>query len=140
MIVVLDTNILVSGLLNPHGPPGQIARMIAAGDITLCYDARIIDEYRKVLRHDKFHFDCDNVENLIDEIKISGLPVASKPLGFSLIDPEDEKFLEVAIAGKVQYLVTGNIKHYPKTKQNTVSIIKPADLLSALTNKHLPKK
>ena len=39
---------LVSGLLNPHGPPGQIVRMVAAGDIVLCYDARITTEYRKV--------------------------------------------------------------------------------------------
>jgi putative PIN family toxin of toxin-antitoxin system len=131
MMIVLDTNVLVSGLLNPHGPPGQIVRMVAAGDIVLCYDARILDEYRKVLRHEKFDFDAEHVENLMDEIKASGLPVAARPLTLALPDADDEKFLEVAIAGKARYLVTGNIKHYPKRKKMTVTVIKPADLLSA---------
>jgi len=127
--IVLDTNVLVSGLLNPHGAPGQIVRLVAAGDIILCHDARIIDEYRRVLQYEKFQFDEALAANLIDEIKASGIPVAAKPLGFALPDPEDEKFLEVAIAGGVVCLVTGNIRHYKTPKFASVKIIKPADFI-----------
>jgi putative PIN family toxin of toxin-antitoxin system len=121
--------VLVSGLLNPHGAPGQIVRLVAAGDIIVCYDARIIDEYRRVLQYEKFQFDDAYAENLIDEIKASGIPVAAKPLGFALLDPEDEKFLEVAIAGRVACLVTGNIKHYKMPKNLNIKIISPAEML-----------
>lgn len=135
MNIVLDTNVLVSGLLNPHGPPGQIVLLVAAGDITLCYDARIIDEYRRVLHYEKFQFDSDNAENLIDEIKAFGMPVAARPLGMTLPDPDDEKFLEVAITGQVSCLVTGNIKHYQASTRLLVKIIKPADMLLLLGKK-----
>ena len=48
MKVVLDTNVLVSGLLNPYGPPGRIVQLAAAGELQLCLDARILAEYREV--------------------------------------------------------------------------------------------
>ncbi len=49
MIVVVDTNVLVAGLLSPFGPPGEIVRMIVAGSLSLCFDARILSEYSDVL-------------------------------------------------------------------------------------------
>ena len=49
MRIVLDTNVLVSGFLSPHGPPGAILRSILTGSITLCFDERILAEYRDVL-------------------------------------------------------------------------------------------
>lgn len=136
MNIVLDTNVLVSGLLNPHGAPGQIVRLVAAGDIILCHDARIIDEYRRVLQYEKFQFDEALTENLLDEIKASGIPVAAKPLGFALPDPEDEKFLEVAITGRVACLVTGNIKHYKTPKSVSTKIINPADFILLMAGKN----
>lgn len=120
---------LVSELLNPHGAPGQIVLLVADGDIIVCYDARIIDEYRRVLQYEKFQFDDADAENLIDEIKASGIPVAAKPLRFALPDPEDEKFLEVAIAARVAGLVTGNIKHYKTPKHLSIKIIPPAEMI-----------
>ena len=41
MRLVVDTNVLVSGLLSPFGPPGVIVNLIAAGRVRLCYDTRI---------------------------------------------------------------------------------------------------
>jgi predicted nucleic acid-binding protein len=45
MRIVVDTNVLVSGLLSPFGPPGVIVSLTAAGRLSLCYDARILAEY-----------------------------------------------------------------------------------------------
>ena len=132
MIIVLDTNVLVSGLLNPHGAPGRIMSLVVAGEMTLCYDARILDEYRQVLRYEKFQFDQAHAANLIDEIQSSGIPVAAKPLGFVLPDRDDEKFLEVAIAGRAESLVTGNSKHYKTRSRLPVKIIAPADALKLI--------
>jgi PIN domain-containing protein len=47
MKVVLDTNVLVSGLLQPYSHPGQILRMVAGGTISLGYDARVLGEPSK---------------------------------------------------------------------------------------------
>ena len=49
MRVVLDTNVLVSGLLSPYGSPGEIVRRLAAGELTPCLEVRILVEYREVL-------------------------------------------------------------------------------------------
>ena len=64
MKIVLDTNVLVSGLLNPYGPPGRIVQMVAAGALQLCFDARIICEYRDVLVRPVFGFQAEHVEAL----------------------------------------------------------------------------
>ncbi len=45
MKVVLDTNVLVSGLLAPFGPCGEIVRMLTSAEITLCADARVLLGY-----------------------------------------------------------------------------------------------
>lgn len=107
-------------------------RLVAAGDIILCHDARIIDEYRRVLQYEKFQFDEALTANFLDEIKASGIPVAAKPLGFTLPDPEDEKFLEVAVTGGIACLVTGNIRHYKTPKSANVKIISPAEFILLL--------
>lgn len=67
MRIVLDTNVLVSGLLNPYGAPGQIARMVATGEISLCFDARILGEYRDVLVRPRFGFRAEHVDALLEQ-------------------------------------------------------------------------
>lgn len=129
MKVVLDTNVVVSGLLSPFGAPGEIVRMSASGDIELCYDARILCEYRDVLSRSKFSFNQTYIENLLDQIKARGYIAAAKPLIKRLPDADDEPFLEVALAGKAEYLVTINLKHYPENKQQGMIVISPEKFL-----------
>lgn len=62
MKVVLDTNVLVSGLLQPFGLSGQIVSLVASGELVLCHDARILAEYREVLLREKFRFDPERIE------------------------------------------------------------------------------
>ncbi len=68
MRVVLDTNVLVSGLLNPDGSPGRVLDLFLAGGITLLVDDRILGEYRAVLPRPKFGFDTNDVADLLAEI------------------------------------------------------------------------
>ena len=129
MKIVLDTNVIVSGLLSPFSAAGEIVRMVASGTLELCYDARIFCEYRNVLLRPRFHFDKVHVDYLLDQIKNWGYVVTSKPLAKRLPDPDDEPFLEVALAGEVQCLVTGNLKHYPGKKREGMSVVSPAEFL-----------
>ena len=50
MDIVIDTNVLVAGLLSPFGACGEIVRMVSAGELELSIDARILTEYNEVLR------------------------------------------------------------------------------------------
>ena len=63
MKIVLDTNVIVSGLLTPFWSSGQIIRMVSAGILILQYDSRILLEYREVLYRPKFQFDKEYIYN-----------------------------------------------------------------------------
>jgi len=133
--IVLDTNVLVSGLLNPYGPPGHIVRMVAAGDLLLCFDARILCEYREVLLRPAFPFQSHQVDALLEQITAAGEPVAGRPLAHGLPDRDDAPFLEVAIAAAADYLVTGNPRHYPAGLRQGVRVVSPAQFVQAYPGK-----
>jgi putative PIN family toxin of toxin-antitoxin system len=129
--IVLDTNVLVSGLLSPFGPPGEIVRMISSGELTLCLDARILAEYREVLLRPKFGVHVDAVAALLHFVEYRGHTVASSPLPEHLADLSDEAFLEVALACGAERLVTGNLAHFPTQLRQGVAVFSPGEFMSA---------
>lgn len=129
MKIVLDTNVLVAGLLSPFGPCGDIVRMVSAGNLTLCVDARVLSEYHEALGRRKFNFEQDRLDAILDYIEHHSLVVASVPLSMSLPDPYDEPFLEIAISGGANYLVTGNGAHFPSQLCQGMKVVSPADFL-----------
>lgn len=130
MKIVLDTNVLVAGLLSPFGPCGEIVRMVSSSEVTLCFDALILAEYSEVLHRPKFGFDKEKVAALMDHIEHRGHIVASSPLRHSLPDPDDEPFLKVALAAKAVCLVTGNTSHFPTKLSEGGKILSPAGFLA----------
>ena len=129
MKIVLDTNVFVSGLLTPFGPSGEIVRMLFSGELILHIDARILSEYQDVLNRPKFKFNKDHIGILIDFIKQYGHFISSSPLKNRLPDPDDEPFFEVAIAGKVKSLVTGNTVHYPSLFREGINIFSSSEFI-----------
>jgi putative PIN family toxin of toxin-antitoxin system len=129
MKIVLDTNVLVAGLLSPFGPCGEIVRMVSSGELALGVDARILTEYEEVLGRPKFKFEKEKVATLLDYVEVHGLTVASAPLPRSLPDVDDEPFLEVAIAARVACLVTGNKNHFPPVLCRGIAVFSPSDFL-----------
>ncbi|MGH9427549.1 MAG: putative toxin-antitoxin system toxin component, PIN family [Terriglobia bacterium] len=125
----MDTSVLAGGLLSPFGPPGEIVRMIASGTLRLCFDARILTEYGEVLARPKFQFSSEQTRALLEQIKTEGLSVAGDPLPARLPDPTDEPFLEAAVAGKADCLITGNIKHFPSARRQGAVVLSPSEFL-----------
>ncbi|MBI5592460.1 MAG: putative toxin-antitoxin system toxin component, PIN family [Deltaproteobacteria bacterium] len=130
MNIVLDTNVLVAGLLSPFGPCGKIVRMVSSGELTFSLDARILAEYEEVLCRPKFKFEKDKVIALLDHIQHRGLTVASSPLFQPLPYPDDEPFLEVAIAARVVCLITGNRVHFPSDLCQNVRVLSPSEFMA----------
>ena len=87
MKVVLDTNVLVSGFLNPYNPPGALVLYAAEGRLQLCYDARILSEYRDVLLRPKFGFKAALMNDFLAQVEAEGFAVAGEPLSRRLPDP-----------------------------------------------------
>jgi putative PIN family toxin of toxin-antitoxin system len=131
MRVVLDTNVIVSGFLNPAGPPGTLVRLAAEGALSLCHDARILTEYREVLLRAKFGFPVVMVESFLEQIEAGGFLASAAPLPRSLPDPDDEPFLEIAVAVRAP-LVTGNIRHFPSGARAGAELLSPAAFVEKL--------
>lgn len=134
MNVVVDTHVLVSGILRPFSPPGEIVRMISAGDVLLCVDGRLLAEYAEVLKRPKFKFDPELVSALLDLIKHEGILVSGRPLKADLPDDDDRPFVEVASTGDAQCLVTGNTKHFPSKACPGIKIMKPREFVDFYRN------
>jgi putative PIN family toxin of toxin-antitoxin system len=130
-VVVLDTNVLVSALLNPLGPPAQILGLTLIGELAAAHDPRLLDEYREVLRRQEFGFSRRRVAEVLDALERDGLPATARPLLARLPDPADEPFLEVAAAARA-WLVTGNMRHFPPGKRGGVVVLTPRELLERL--------
>ena len=107
MLVVLDTNILVSGLMSPNGKPARLLDRVMNGDDTLCVDDGILWEYRVVLFRPKFGFDPDAVESLLSYLRSHSLIVTPDASEVPFTDESDRKFYEVAKYCNAT-LVTGN--------------------------------
>ena len=99
-------------------------RSVASNVVSICYDVRIISEYREVLARPKFQFDPARVQALIDQIERGGEVYSTQPITDDLPDMDDAPFLEVAIAGKA-CLVTGNTRHYPPDCRKGVQVMTP---------------
>ncbi len=125
MRIVLDTNVLVSGLLSPFGPPADVVRLVAAGALRLGVDGRILEEYRLVLARPRFGFDEARVGELLAQVDAEGLRGAARPLRLRLPDPDDEPVLESALAVAADALVTGNVRHFPPARREGVRVLSP---------------
>jgi len=110
--VVLDTNILVSGLLSPQGSSARILSALIDGRITCFFSEDIIGEYEAVLSRDRFGFPPKEVERLIESIKKIGQPIAPRNSTHPMTDESDRMFYDAAKAA-FAYLITGNAKHFP---------------------------
>jgi len=128
MRVVIDTNVITSSLLNPIGVPGQILSLVLDERLEVCYDARILHEYREVCLRPPFGQQPEEVDALIDVIKSGGLGVVGAPWPHAGLDADDLPFIEVAAASQAQFLITGNTRHFPR-KIGVTRVITPADFM-----------
>lgn len=128
MRVVLDTNVLVSGLLSESGAPGWIVDLLTAGEIAAAFDGRILAEYREVLLRPRLALPAASVEDFLGHLARTGLEITAPPWPDALPDPDDEPFLAVAAAASAP-LVTGNLRHFPASARGGVLVLTPRQLL-----------
>lgn len=131
MKVVLDTNVVVSAVLTPHGAPARVLDAVLAGAIEPALDDRILDEYRQVLARPKFRLPASAIHDLLAFLAATAEHLVAEPAKDRLPDQDDRPFLEVArTAGAI--LVTGNARHFPARVRGGLQVLGPAELLARL--------
>jgi putative PIN family toxin of toxin-antitoxin system len=127
--IVLDTNVLVSGLLTETGPPAQIIDLCISGDVELAVDGRIRAEYEDVLARPEFAFDAADVRQFLSVLGYAE-QVVGAPIPLTFADPADLPFIEVAVAAGVYAIVTGNVRHFrPAEGKLALDVVTPRRFL-----------
>jgi putative PIN family toxin of toxin-antitoxin system len=119
MRVVLDTNIVVSALLQPLGPPAQVFLLAVSGSIQLCVSGNVYAEYEDVIRRPRLRRDESVITAMLHSVREKGLWVRPTEAVRACADPDDDIFLECAQAARAAYIVTGNIRDFPASWRDT---------------------
>lgn len=130
MKIVIDTNVLISGMLNPSGPPGRIVDLLRSGTLRVVVDDRILSEYTDVLRRRYFlrYFRESEREDVIEYLSRNSHYTLSRIVAHDIPDQGDVPFLEIALSEGVP-LITGNLKHYPAHARMGCNVLSPRQFI-----------
>lgn len=140
MRVVLDTNVLVSGLISPHGSPSQIITQWFKGDFTLLYTAAMLEELEDVVNRAwlkaRLVETPDRIADLLEAVTVFGeLVVGYVNVAGAIADPFDEMFLACVTLGEADYLVTGDKELLALNIFGKTKIVSPARFLQILVER-----
>jgi putative PIN family toxin of toxin-antitoxin system len=119
MRVVLDTNILLSACLKPDGLEARMVSLVWHGWLEACTTEAVRSEYRDVLLRDKFLAVRERATAVLTGLEPHWVPVIAASTAHAASDEDDNRFLECASAAQAEYLVTGNLRHYPAQFEST---------------------
>jgi len=126
--IVLDTNVLVSGLMTRGGHSAVILDHIVKGDLVACLDDRMFEEYEQVCREPRLALDLEAVRDFLGFLRDAAERVVPRPLSAQMPDVDDLPFLEVATQCGAM-LITGNRKHFPPTAIGHVVVVDPSGFM-----------
>lgn len=130
MLVVLDTNVVVSGLMSETGKPGKIIDLALENRFQVAYDDRILSEYEDVLARPELRIRPARARAVIAHIELTGQQIDTGALPLeNFQDPDDLPFVEVFITAKAQALVTGNLRHFSHLVERGFAVCSPAQFL-----------
>jgi uncharacterized protein len=131
--IVLDTNVLYSAVLKPIGVPAAVFDLVIAGTLTPCISDSVLAEYHEVLNRPVLHTSAQRARKILELLAIIAVHVKPMSTVRACKDPDDDIFLECAEAGEADFLITGNLKHFPKDRRwKNTRIVTSRELLDIL--------
>jgi|SRR5579859_252521 len=129
--VVLDTNVIVSGLLHRRGAPAAILDGATSKRFRCFISGSLLDEYSDVLTRGYLHLDQHRAARFIKAFQEVATIVEPRKKVAVTRDPEDDRVMECAIAAGADFIVTGNIRDFPP-RFHGIRIVTPRDFLFVL--------
>ena len=129
---VIDTNVFVSSLIthNSNASTARVLENLLLHRIIPLYNDDIIKEYDEVLHRAKFKLSEEQISTVIEHVKENGIDSSRFPYAGEMPDEDDRVFYEVCLSKEDSFLVTGNLKHFPKEPQ----VITAAEMMEILDN------
>ncbi|HWF12216.1 MAG TPA: putative toxin-antitoxin system toxin component, PIN family [Candidatus Acidoferrales bacterium] len=135
--LVLDTNIIVSAAIKPEGLQRTVLLLAMTRPARLYVSEALLSEYRMVLSRPEFKIRKGLRLQFLQRIKdASRLASPSRQIRVTP-DPDDNIFLECADAARADYLVTGNLRHFPKFWKQT-KIVSSREFITMITPHLVP--
>ena len=134
---VIDTNVIISALLSRHQDSATVKILDFLYDRTIIpvYNDDVLKEYSNVLQRPKFDFPDDVIKATLEAIKKGGLKSDRVASDEQLPDPKDIVFYEVALSKEDSFLVTGNLKHFPREP----FVVSPAEMVEIIREMQILK-
>ena len=136
MRAVVDTGVLVSGLIRPQGTTGDVLRALRDRRFVIIYTTPIVVEIVDVLGRSpfraKYQIQPDDVTALVNLIRLRGELVLPQITATACRDPKDNKFLEAAAEGNADAVVTGDSDLLVLHSFQGIPILRPAEFLARL--------
>jgi putative PIN family toxin of toxin-antitoxin system len=133
---VVDTNVWVRAVIKPTGSVGPLFRRLEAGDYSVLYSGVLLDELVDVLRRprirDKYHVTQRDVYVLLRALVLRGEAIHPDRVIMACRDPKDNKFLEAAVAGRGDAIVTGDEDLLVLDPFEGIPIVTPARFFAML--------
>jgi putative PIN family toxin of toxin-antitoxin system len=133
--ILLDTNVIISGLLSGKGPPGQLLQAWLDGRFDLVTSHLQLDELRRALGYEKLRdrINPAQVRDFVDNIVVMAVIVPSVTAVAFSPDPDDNLILATAIAGHADLIVSGDRQHMLALREvEGIPIVTPREALSRL--------
>ena len=134
MRAVIDTNVLVSALIHKQGASGQVLRHLREGSFTIVYSAPLMVELVEVLSRPhiqrKYHIRSDDIIALINLVRLRGALVSPNRKIDACRDPKDSHFLEAAVEGNANVIVSGDADLLDLGECEAIPILSVAEFLA----------
>ena len=132
--IVIDTNIYISAIFW-GGKPRSVVDLGRNGQVSIFTSSQIEKEINKKLKT-KFGLSDEEVAQILLDFSTFTLPIkASRKITVIDDDPDDDKFIECAVASRAGFIVSGD-KHLLNLKEyKGIKIMKAADFLSLFLKK-----
>ena len=136
MRAVVDTGVLVSALIRRQGTTGQILLALRDGQFALVYSTPILVEIIEVLGRlpfrTKYHIEPEDITALVNLVRLRGELVIPKQKVSVCRDPNDNQFLEAALAGKADAIISGDADLLVLNPFEGIPILRPAEFLALI--------
>ena len=128
---VIDTNVVISAIINPASVPGTILKFIASGMIVPFINDEILKEYLDVINRKEFKFKQEDISYVQQLFEDKSFKIDRTTTDEQFVDQKDIVFYEITLTGRKNtdaFLVTGNLKHFPKKP----FVVSPREMLTII--------